>query len=199
MNEYPYEQEMMSSNLAEYSVTELSMALKQSVEERFGFVRVRGEISGLKRAASGHVYLNLKDDKSVIDGVMWKGISGNLSFRPEDGLEVICTGKLTTYPGRSKYQIVIERMEPAGAGALMALLEERKRNGNTLWRDAAQKEMNQVKIAFKLLEKDDKVPADHSFMRCHMVFDIKTDFFSEKGTFSCRRSHGRVAALHHSF
>ncbi|MDA0708261.1 MAG: exodeoxyribonuclease VII large subunit [Proteobacteria bacterium] len=127
MNEYPYEQEMMSSNVAEYSVTELSMALKQSVEERFGFVRVRGEISGLKRAASGHVYLNLKDDKSVIDGVMWKGISGNLSFRPEDGLEVICTGKLTTYPGRSKYQIVIERMEPAGAGALMALLEERKR------------------------------------------------------------------------
>ena len=127
MNEYPYEQEIMSSNVAEYSVTELSMALKQSVEERFGFVRVRGEISGLKRAASGHVYLNLKDDKSVIDGVMWKGISGNLSFRPEDGLEVICTGKLTTYPGRSKYQIVIERMEPAGAGALMALLEERKR------------------------------------------------------------------------
>ena len=69
------------------------------------------------------IALNLKDDKSVIDGVMWKGISGNLSFRPEDGLEVICTGKLTTYPGRSKYQIVIERMEPAGAGALMALLE----------------------------------------------------------------------------
>ncbi len=114
-------------NTPEYSVTELSMALKRTVEDTFGYVRLRGEVSGLKRAASGHVYLTLKDDKSVLDGIMWKGVAGRLSFQPEDGLEVICTGKLTTYPGRSKYQIVIERMEVAGAGALMALLEERKK------------------------------------------------------------------------
>ncbi|NOZ66583.1 MAG: exodeoxyribonuclease VII large subunit [Alphaproteobacteria bacterium] len=114
-------------NTPEYSVTELSMALKRTVEDTYGYVRLRGEVSGLKRAASGHVYLTLKDDKAVLDGIMWKGVAGRLSFQPEDGLEVICTGKLTTYPGRSKYQIVIERMEVAGAGALMALLEERKK------------------------------------------------------------------------
>ncbi|MEZ5825760.1 MAG: exodeoxyribonuclease VII large subunit [Geminicoccaceae bacterium] len=117
----------MASNVHEYSVTEISFALKRTVEDAFGLVRVRGEISGFKRAASGHLYLALKDDKSVIDGVCWRGNASRLSFRPEDGLEVICTGKLTTYPGRSKYQLVIEHMEPAGAGALMALFEERKR------------------------------------------------------------------------
>ncbi len=116
-----------SNNLPELSVSELSHALKRTVEDRFGLVRVRGEISGLKIAASGHAYLALKDDAAVLDGVMWKGSVNMLRFRPEDGLEVICTGKLTTYPGRSKYQIVIDRMEPAGIGALMALLEERKR------------------------------------------------------------------------
>jgi len=116
-----------SSNIHEFTVSELSGALKRTVEDQFGHVRVRAEISGLKRAASGHVYLALKDEKAVLDGVMWRGTAQKLSFRPEDGLEVICTGKLTTYPGRSKYQIVIEAMEPAGVGALMALLEERKR------------------------------------------------------------------------
>lgn len=116
-----------SSNIHEYTVSELSSSLKRTVEDRYGHVRVRAEISGLKRAASGHVYLALKDEKAVLDGVMWRGTAQKLSFRPEDGLEVVCTGKLTTYPGRSKYQIVIERMEPAGVGALMALLEERKK------------------------------------------------------------------------
>ncbi|WP_419816021.1 exodeoxyribonuclease VII large subunit [Glacieibacterium sp.] len=114
-------------NTPEYSVGELAHALKRTVEAAYGYVRVRGEISGYKRAASGHVYLCLKDDAAVIDGVMWKATAGALQFRPEDGLEVIVTGKLTTYPGRSKYQIVIERMEPAGVGALLAQLEERKR------------------------------------------------------------------------
>ena len=117
----------MNSNAQEYSVTELSLALKRSVEDQFGYVKIRGEISGCKRAASGHVYLALKDEKSLLDGIMWKGVAGKLTFRPEDGLEVICVGKLTTYPGRSKYQIVIDRMEVAGEGALMALLEKRKR------------------------------------------------------------------------
>ncbi len=115
------------SNIHEFTVTELSTALKRTVEDQYGRVRVRAEISGLKQAASGHVYLALKDEKSVLDGVMWRGSAQKLSFRPEDGLEVVCTGKLTTYPGRSKYQIVIDSMEPAGVGALMALLEERKR------------------------------------------------------------------------
>lgn len=114
------------ANTPEFSVSEIAHALKRTVEDAFGHVRVRGEISGLKVAASGHVYLCLKDEGAVLDGVMWKGPANALRFRPEDGLEVIVTGKLTTYPGRSKYQIVIERMEPAGAGALMALLEQRK-------------------------------------------------------------------------
>ncbi|MCB9943898.1 MAG: exodeoxyribonuclease VII large subunit [Geminicoccaceae bacterium] len=117
----------MASNVHEYTVSEISFALKRTVEDAFGLVRVRGEISGFKRAASGHLYFALKDDKSVLDGVCWRGSATRLAFKPEDGLEVICTGKLTTYPGRSRYQLVIEHMEPAGAGALMALFEERKR------------------------------------------------------------------------
>lgn len=96
------------------------------VEDQFGYVRIRGEISGYKRAASGHVYLALKDDKAVIDGVMWKGNAGRLPFQPEDGVEVVVSGKLTTYPGRSKYQVVIDKMELAGEGALMQLFEKLK-------------------------------------------------------------------------
>lgn len=109
------------------SVSEVSGALKRVVEDRFAHVRVRGEISGFKRHSSGHCYLTLKDDRACIDGVVWKGNAASLRFRPEDGIEVIATGKLTTYPGRSKYQIVIERMELAGQGALMALLDKRRR------------------------------------------------------------------------
>ncbi len=109
-------------NAAPLSITEISAILKRTVEDRFGFVRLKGELSGVKRAASGHFYCALKDEGAVIDGVMWKGSAARLSFLPEDGIEVIATGKLTTYPGRSKYQIVIERMEIAGEGALLALL-----------------------------------------------------------------------------
>lgn len=100
--------------------------LKRTVEDRFGFVRVRGEISGFKRAASGHVYLCLKDTDARLDAVMWRGTAQRLTFQPEDGLEVVATGKLTTYPGRSNYQLVIERMEVAGEGALLALLARNK-------------------------------------------------------------------------
>ncbi|MBA2919190.1 exodeoxyribonuclease VII large subunit [Sphingomonas sp. MAH-20] len=113
-------------NAPALSVSELAFALKRVVEDSFGMVRLRGEISGYKRAASGHAYLTLKDDKACIDAVMWKTGVGALPFRPEDGIEVIATGKLTTYPGRSKYQIVIERLELAGEGALMLLLEKLK-------------------------------------------------------------------------
>ncbi|MBA3054074.1 MAG: exodeoxyribonuclease VII large subunit [Sphingomonadales bacterium] len=108
------------------SITEISALLKRTVEDRFGFVRVRGELSGVKRAASGHVYMSLKDEGARLDGVMWRGNAQRLGFMPEDGVEVIATGKLTTYPGRSNYQIVIDRMEIAGEGALLALLAKTK-------------------------------------------------------------------------
>ena len=116
----------MVTNLHEFTVSELAFALKKTIEDSYGLVRVRGEISGFKRAASGHLYLALKDDKALLDGVCWRGTATKLGFRPEDGLEVVCSGRLTTYPGRSRYQLVIEHMEPAGVGALMALFEERK-------------------------------------------------------------------------
>ena len=109
------------------SVSELSGALKRTIENAFGQVRVRGEISGFKRHSSGHCYFSLKDENACIDAVIWRTSAGNLAFRPEDGAEVIATGKLTTYPGRSKYQIVVERMELAGVGALLALLEKRRK------------------------------------------------------------------------
>ncbi|MEO0688845.1 MAG: exodeoxyribonuclease VII large subunit [Pseudomonadota bacterium] len=111
-------------NAEPLSITEISQALKRTVEDRFGHVRLRGELSGVKRAASGHLYCALKDDKAVLDGVMWRGNAQRLAFAPEDGLEVIATGKLTTYAGRSKYQVVIDSLEIAGEGALLALLEK---------------------------------------------------------------------------
>lgn len=116
-----------ASNVAEYSVSEISGALKRTVEDTFSHVRVRGEISGYRGPhSSGHAYFALKDERARIEAVIWRGSMSRIKFRPEEGMEVIATGKLTTFPGSSKYQIVIEQMEPAGAGALMALLEERK-------------------------------------------------------------------------
>lgn len=133
--------EWPATNVQEYSVSDLSSALKRSVEDQFGYVRVRAELSGVKHAASGHLYFALKDDKSVLDGVCWRGNAQKLAFRPEDGLEVVCTGKLTTYAARSKYQMVVDKMEPAGAGALMALLDERRKKlaAEGLFDDAAKK------------------------------------------------------------
>ncbi|KAA0971864.1 exodeoxyribonuclease VII large subunit [Aureimonas fodinaquatilis] len=115
------------SNAAEYSVSEISGALKRTVEQTFGHVRVRGEISGYRGPhSSGHAYFSLKDEKARLEAVIWKTSFSKLAFKPEEGLEVVATGRLTTYPGSSKYQIVIEDMKPAGAGALMALLNERR-------------------------------------------------------------------------
>jgi exodeoxyribonuclease VII large subunit len=114
-------------NAPALSVTELSTSLKRTIETSFGRVRVRGEISGFKRHASGHCYFSLKDEGACMDAVVWRSSAQGLAFRPEDGAEVIATGKLTTYPGRSKYQIMVERMELAGEGALMALLDKRRR------------------------------------------------------------------------
>src|SRR6266550_2559517 len=115
-------------NIPEWTVSELSVALESTIENAFGYVRVRGEISGYKGPhGSGHVYFALKDQTAKIDGVIWKGVFGRMRIKPEEGMEVIVTGKLTTYPNRSSYQIIVETLEPAGLGALMALLEERKR------------------------------------------------------------------------
>lgn len=117
----------LTSTLPEYTVTELSLALKKMVEMSFSHVRVRGEISGLKRHTSGHVYFALKDHDAVLDAVCWRGSFQGLSLTPQDGMEIIATGRLTTYAGRSKYQIVVEGMTLAGEGALLKLLEDRKR------------------------------------------------------------------------
>lgn len=117
-----------ATNVVEFTVSEIAGALKRVVEEKFGYVRVRGEISGYRGPhASGHAYFALKDDKARLEAVIWRGFMDKLKFPPEEGMEVIAVGKLTTYPGSSKYQIVIEALEPTGVGALMALLENRKK------------------------------------------------------------------------
>jgi exodeoxyribonuclease VII large subunit len=116
------------NNVVEWTVSELSAALKRTVEDAYGYVRVRGEVSGFKGPSpSGHVYFRLKDDKAVLESVIWKGTYGRMRVKPEEGLDVIVTGRLTTFAGSSKYQIVIDSLEPAGIGALMKLLEERKK------------------------------------------------------------------------
>jgi exodeoxyribonuclease VII large subunit len=116
------------NNIVEWTVSELSAALKRTVEDAYGNVRVRGEISGFKGPhSSGHVYFALKDENARLEAVIWKGTYGRMRVKPEEGLEVVVTGRLTTYPGRSNYQIVIDSLEPAGIGALMKLLEERKK------------------------------------------------------------------------
>ncbi len=116
-----------ATNQPEFSVSELARAIRGLLEGEFGRVRVRGEITGFKRAGSGHLYFRLKDQDAVLDAVCWRGAAGRLNVAPQDGLEVIATGKITGYPGRSTYQIVIEQMEMAGEGALLKLLEDRRK------------------------------------------------------------------------
>ena len=118
--------EQQTPQLPEYTVSEISFEIKKFVETTFNRVKIRGEIFGAKRADSGHWYLSLKDPNAVLSAVIWKGTASRLSFRPEDGMEVVATGKITTFAGKSSYQLVIEQMEIAGAGALLKLLEERK-------------------------------------------------------------------------
>ena len=113
--------------LPEYTVSEISFEIKRFVETKFSKVRIRGEIFGAKRADSGHWYLSLKDENAVLSAVIWKGVAAHLNFRPEDGLEVIAAGKITTFAGKSNYQLIIEQMEIAGTGALLKLLEERRK------------------------------------------------------------------------
>lgn len=113
-------------NAPEFSVSEISGAVKRMIEGGFSHIRVRGELGRISRPASGHIYLTLKDDRANLDAVIWKGTAARLAHRPEEGMEVIATGRMTTFPGQSKYQLVIEDMRPAGAGALMAMLEQRR-------------------------------------------------------------------------
>ena len=113
-------------NLPELTVSELSMALKRTIEDSYGYVRVRGELGKVSYHGNGHVYFDLKDDRACIAGVIWRSTAPRIKLKLEAGLEVVITGRLTTYPGRSQYQIIAETLEPAGLGALMALLEERK-------------------------------------------------------------------------
>lgn len=117
----------LATNIPEFSVSELAFSLKKTLEENYGRVRVRGELSRVSIAASGHMYSSLKDESAVIDAVCWKGVMAGLSVKPEEGLEVICTGRISTYPSRSNYQLIIESMELAGQGALLKMLEERRK------------------------------------------------------------------------
>ena len=119
-------EEPSPGNAPEFTVSELSGAVKRVIEGEFAHVRVRGEIGRVSRPASGHLYFDLKDDRSVIAAISWKGQAARLSIRPEEGIEVIATGRLTTFPGQSKYQLIVDQIEPAGAGALMVMLEKRK-------------------------------------------------------------------------
>src|SRR3984957_1703449 len=120
------ESDAPASNAHAFSVSELAFALKRTIEEQFGFVRLRGELSKVTFHSNGHVYLDLKDERASISGVIWKTQVRTLAVRPQTGLEVIVTGRITTYPGRSQYQIIIETMAPAGVGALLAQLERLK-------------------------------------------------------------------------
>ena len=123
----PFNNPPSLTNTPELSVGELSLAIKNTIEGAFGYVRVKGELSKVTLAKSGHLYTTLKDDVAVLDAVCWKGTVMRLGVRPEEGMEVVCTGRLTTYPGRSNYQLVIETMELAGMGAILKMLEDRKK------------------------------------------------------------------------
>ena len=128
---------MNKENIPEYSVTEISRSIKDILEGSFGYVRIKGEISGINQASSGHVYLTLKDENAIMNGIIWKSTVSRLSFQPQEGIEVVCRGKLTTgysdrYPGRSNYSIHIDSLMPAGEGAVMALIEERKKKFKNL-------------------------------------------------------------------
>ena len=117
----------LDENIPEFSVSDISVAIKRHIEGSFSYVRVKGELGRVTKPASGHIYLDIKDEKSVLAGIIWKGTDQNLAVHPEEGLEVIVTGRITTFPGQSRYQIIINHLIPAGLGSLMLLLEKRKK------------------------------------------------------------------------
>jgi exodeoxyribonuclease VII large subunit len=121
-----FEEPGPGGNAPEFTVSEIAGAVKRVIEGEFGLVRVRGEVSRVSRPGSGHLYFDLKDDRAVIAAVSWKGQAARMPVRPEEGREVVATGRLTTFPGQSKYQLIVEDIRPAGVGALMAMLEKRR-------------------------------------------------------------------------
>src|SRR5262245_32453811 len=117
---------IFDTTVKEFSVSELSFKIKQCIEDNIGYVRVKGEISGLKVASSGHGYFNLKDNDEILATTCWRPVMARLKFKPAEGMEVVVTGKVTTYAGQSRYQLSAETIEPAGLGAMMQILQERR-------------------------------------------------------------------------
>ncbi len=135
----------IDENIPQFSVSDLSIAIKRHIEGEFSHVKVKGEIGRVSKPTSGHLYLDLKDEKSVLSGIIWRGVAQNLTLQPEEGLEVVVTGRITTFPGQSRYQIIIDYLSPAGLGSLMLLLEKRKQQ---LTKEGVFLEENKKKLPF---------------------------------------------------
>ena len=192
------------SNRPILTVGELSQALKRVVEGEFAWVSVRGEVSGFKRAASGHLYFALKDADAVLDAVCWRGIAGRLGIVPEDGLEVIATGKISTYPGRSRYQIVVERLELSGAGALLALLEARKKAlaAEGLFDEARKRELPYLPETIGVVTsptgaviRDILHRIEDRFPRCVLVWPVTVQGSGARRRRSLPRSRASTASM----
>ncbi len=168
------------SNIKEYTVTELSNALKKTLEINFDIIHLRGEISGLTTAASGHVYLSLKDkNNSLIDGIIWKGQASRINFKLEDGMEVLVVGRLSTYAPRSKYNIIINSIEIAGEGALLKLIEDRRRilAEEGLFKDEFKKPLPFIPEVIGIITTDSGAAFDDIIVRVRKLFPVKILFY----------------------
>ena len=168
------------SNIKEYTVTELSNALKKTLELNFDIIHLRGEVSGLTTAASGHVYLSLKDkNNSLIDGIIWKGQASRINFKLEDGMEVLVIGRLSTYAPRSKYNIIINSIEIAGEGALLKLIEERRRKlaEEGLFKDEFKKPLPFIPEVIGIITSDSGAAFDDIIVRVRKRFPVKILFY----------------------
>ena len=168
------------SNIKEYTVTELSNALKKTLEVNFDIIHLRGEVSGLTTAASGHVYLSLKDkNNSLIDGIIWKGQASRINFKLEDGMEVLVIGRLSTYAPRSKYNIIINSIEIAGEGALLKLIEERRRMlaEEGLFKDELKKPLPFIPEVIGIITSDSGAAFDDIIVRVRKRFPVKILFY----------------------
>lgn len=168
------------SNIKEYTVTELSNALKKTLEVNFDIIHLRGEISGLTTAASGHVYLSLKDkNNALIDGIIWKGQASKINFKLEDGMEVLVRGRLSTYAPRSKYNIIINSIEIAGEGALLKLIEERRRllAEEGLFKEELKKPLPFLPEVIGVITTDTGAAFDDIIVRIKKRFPVKILFY----------------------
>ena len=168
------------SNIKEYTVTELSNALKKTLEVNFDIIHLRGEVSGLTTAASGHVYLSLKDkNNSLIDGIIWKGQASRINFKLEDGMEVLVIGRLSTYAPRSKYNIIINSIEIAGEGALLKLIEERRRKlaEEGLFKEEFKKTLPFIPEVIGIITTDSGAAFDDIVVRVKQRYPVKILFY----------------------